>query len=346
MRIIHVLNTNSYSGAENVAIQLAEHFKKNNDVFYCCPKGPIEKILEKHGISHISIKKLSVKELKRVARIIKPDLVHAHDFRASLFSILSFKKTPVVSHLHNKCPWLKKVCIKTVIFYFIAKKCNAILTVSNSVMDEFIFVNKFKTKTTVIGNPVDTSLLRYGVFPKRKRIYDLVFCGRMTEQKNPLLFIDIVKELVSSLPSIRIAMLGDGELMNTVKESISSLGLTDNIIVFGFVNNPIVFMSESKVLVITSSWEGFGLVAVEAMSVGTPVVASKVGGLPTIVDDKCGALCNSKDEFVKEIKKIIIDEKYFRLISLNALKKADALSNIEQYIENISNIYNSLLRVE
>ncbi len=344
MRIIHFLNTNKFSGAENVVCQLAEEFGKTDEVVYCSPRGEIEEVLRRKNVNYLPIKKLSVKEIKRAIGEYKPDIIHAHDFRAGLLANLATTRVPVISHVHNNCPWLRKYGLKSLLFWYTAKKSRFILAVSKSVMDEYIFGERFKEKTIVVGNPVDVSKIRSKVEGEHTKRYELAFCGRLTKQKNPLMFVEMVEKLKKKFPGISAVMLGDGEMRDEAESSIREKNLQKNIEVLGFVENPVQFMAESKVLVITSSWEGFGLVAVEAMAVGTPVVANSVGGLVDLVSEEAGKLCYNELDFLNEIERMLTDEDYYSKKVNGALKRADELNNSEEYIQNIRSIYVNALK--
>ena len=113
MVILHILNTGSFSGAENVVISIINEFQKRNieniELIYVSLEGSIRKRLEKEKIKYEPIKKMSVGEIKRVIKKYNPDIIHAHDFTASIICAVSAKKIPVISHIHNNCPWLKKI---------------------------------------------------------------------------------------------------------------------------------------------------------------------------------------------------------------------------------------------
>ena len=84
-----------------------------------------------------------------------------------------------------------------------------------------------------------------------------------------------------------------------------------------------------------SKWEGFGLVAIESLSFGIPVVCSNVGGLPSIVNDKCGKLCFNFDEYVDEIERLLTDKDYYLNKTKNAFQQAGMLDNGSKYMENM-----------
>ena len=115
--------------------------------------------------------------------------------------------------------------------------------------------------------------------------------------------------------------------------------MEDNIELVGFQRNPYIDMAESNVFLLTSDWEGFGLVVVEALTLGLPCVVSNVGGLKEIVDSKCGKLCIHNNDYVTEIKKLLSDINYYEKKSKRALEKSKRLDNITQYINEINKIY-------
>lgn len=85
----------------------------------------------------------------------------------------------------------------------------------------------------------------------------------------------------------------------------------------------------------TSKFEGFGLVAFEAMCFGVPVIACPVGGLVNIIDNECGFFCNEVNEFVGIIS-LLLDDKneYNKKVNLS-IKKSILLDNYDDYIKNI-----------
>ena len=84
--------------------------------------------------------------------------------------------------------------------------------------------------------------------------------------------------------------------------------LENNVVLVGFQKDPYSIMKGAKILLLPSKWEGFGLVTVETLALGLPVVCSSVGGLPNIVNDACGRLCETQTEFVKEIFRLLNDQ--------------------------------------
>ena len=117
-RIIHLLASNDFSGAENVACTIIKETEDSFENFYCSPKGRIEEVLEEKGIKYIGIDKLSYKNLKLILKEYNQDIIHAHDFKASFFSALLKEKRILIEHIHKNSPKLKKISINSLVFLY------------------------------------------------------------------------------------------------------------------------------------------------------------------------------------------------------------------------------------
>ena len=339
--VLHILNTSTYSGAENVAITIIRAMSARYTdcrLIYVSPDGPIRERLNKEGVEFEPITSVSVKEIRRVVRKYRPDMIHAHDFTASIVSAAATLRTPVISHIHNNVLWLKRLCPRSIVYGLSCIRYRKILGVSPSVFDEFVFGGLIKKKSRVIGNPIDLSVTRGAAErAKNKDGYDVVFLGRLSEAKAPLEFVEVIGELSQKM-KVSAAMIGDGELRDAVSEKISALGLSDTVKLLGFMDNPHGVLGASRALCMTSKWEGYGLVAAEALALGKPVVATRVGGIPTILGE-IGYLCDSKDEMINSLMALLGDAELYREASHGALERAAELDNVGEYIDGLNRIY-------
>jgi glycosyltransferase involved in cell wall biosynthesis len=127
----------------------------------------------------------------------------------------------------------------------------------------------------------------------------ILFVGRLDKQKRPDLFIRVISRVVRQLPDRRVkaVIVGDGRMKTEVKDLIANVGLTaEQIEIAGARDNMSAFYQNADLLLLTSDWEGTPNVLLEAMACGVPVVSTRVGGVPEIVDTDRGLVVNSGDE--------------------------------------------------
>ena len=337
---LHIVNSNKYSGLEKVACDIISNPNYEYNGIYVTKDGPIVEALKSRKIKYEIITKVSVKELNRVIKKYHPEIIHAHDFTASVISAVCKKNIKLIEHLHNNCPWLKNIGIKSLAFLYAGIRADKIITVSESIEKEFVFSKYISKKILCIGNPINTKeIIEKLDGQKFEKKYDVCCVARITEQKNPIKFISIIKKLTKTNNNLKAIWVGDGELKGKMIKEIKKEGLERNIKLVGFKTNPYTYMAQSKVFLLTSDWEGFGLVAAEALTIGLPCIVSNVGGLPNIVDTSCGKLCTSDDDFIYEIQELLSNNNYYLTKSKNALKKSAELNNINEYIKKINSIY-------
>lgn len=345
MKILFLLKSNRYSGAENVVLNIMA-LLSNDETYYVSPDGPIRKFVEERGLNFYPLEKFNRSSLKRVVNEVKPDLIHANDFAASVLAANSHCGVPIISHLHNNPLWLKKpLDLRTIILAFSLKHISKVISVSNSIENEFFYTFLLRKKNIVLSNFVNAERVKKLSKSSLKNFNnDLLFIGRLTEQKDPLRFCKIVYEIKKDFPDTKAAIIGEGELLNDVKKSITDYHLEKNIQLFGFKNNPYAYIMNSKIVIMPSKFEGFGLVAVESLILGKPVICSGVGGLRDIIDSSCGSICLSDFDYKREIVKLLTSSDLYESKSFYAKKKAVEFTDSEKYIKELTRIYNLVLK--
>ena len=178
--------------------------------------------------------------------------------------------------------------------------------------------HKIEKKTTVIYHGIDLD-----IFDKEKKDQKFIYekketeiiignAGRLTKQKGQHYFIDIAKKLVKKNINFKILIAGDGDLIEELAQRIKKNNLSDKIILLGFVKEMTAFMNFIDIFALTSSWEGFGYVIVEAMACNKPVVGFNISSNPEIVThNKTGFLVEYPDttQFTDKIETLINNKK-------------------------------------
>ena len=162
----------------------------------------------------------------------------------------------------------------------IYRRADSLIAISEGVKRDLIESFDIEPeKVEVIYNPVITDevyeLMNESVSHPFFSTPDPVYIGvgRLTEQKNFSHLIRSFNEVVSRQDA-KLIILGKGDREQQLKNLCSELSISDHVSFPGFVDNPYKYMSKSDVFVLSSKWEGFGNVIVEAMACGTQVVAT------------------------------------------------------------------------
>lgn len=344
MKVLHVLNSRIYSGAEKVACQIIKAFEHGDrvDMVYTSPESDIvREMLESQGVTYLPMSSLMPGELKRIIRQEKPDLIHAHDMRAGFVSALCCGRLPVVSHIHNNAFDARGISPKSIAYILVGWKAKHILWVSQSSFEGYAFHKLFAKKSSVLFNIIDAKQ----IYEKRdldgnSYDFDLIYVGRLTYQKDPQRLMRLCAKLKESKPDIKLAVVGTGELEEETKALCAELDIQDNVQFLGFQSNPIKMIADSKALVLTSRWEGTPMCALEAMALGTPVVSTPSDGMMDLIDNGVhGYLHERDDDLAESLLKIICDESHRQRLSENAREKFAKINDEESYKQAIAACY-------
>ena len=161
--------------------------------------------------------------------------------------------------------------------------------------------------------------------PPAERQYDLVFVGRLTEIKRPVMFVEIAARVKRQFPSLRVAVVGTGPLLSALQQRSRELNIDDSIEFCGQRLDVADIVARARVFVLTSRSEGFSIAMVEAMGAGAVPVVADVGELgDLIVSGESGYLV-SPDEleaYVEPIVHVLRDSDLFERLSTCAAKIA------------------------
>ncbi|NCB48033.1 MAG: glycosyltransferase [Clostridia bacterium] len=337
MIILNVLSSNKYSGAENVVCQIASLIGDKHQIYYCSPNGPIEESLKDKNITFVGMNKINILELNKVIKKVKPDIIHAHDIKASFLVSLTHKKIPYICHLHNNAQENRKFTVKSFLFKLACKNAKKVIFVSNSNFNDFYFKKQVEKKSVILKNVISANELESKVKQDLKHYKnDVIFLGRLSEPKNPLYLLEILKLAVEKNKVLNCSIIGDGELRQQCEEFIKINKLEKNIKLYGFLSNPYKILKDSKVMLMSSEYEGTPMCALESIALGVPIVSTATDGLVDLIKiGKTGYIYKSKEEAVKYIFKILKNPSKYKKDCLTYSKKINNLNRYKKEIEKV-----------
>jgi cellulose synthase/poly-beta-1,6-N-acetylglucosamine synthase-like glycosyltransferase/glycosyltransferase involved in cell wall biosynthesis/O-antigen/teichoic acid export membrane protein len=229
----------------------------------------------------------------------------------------------------------------------IVYKNTQMITISESSKSDMIKIGLGKNNYIKIVNPgVDLSKCK--ILSKYKNP-TLLHVGRLKTYKSVDTIIKAVSLLIKSTPNVKLNIAGFGDEREKLEKLVSKLSLNNNITFLGKISDEKrnELMSKSWVFVYPSTFEGWGISAIEANASGTPVVASNVAGLrDSVKDGYSGLFAKVKDEqdFAEKISLIIGDKKLRTKLSKDAIKWANGFDwdvSANKFLIAINNVLSS-----
>lgn len=362
LKVAFIVGGLPFGGVENWLLDLCKALKGDTEVepvvINLSGTGVLMDTYHEAGVDVISIGRNksainthrldTVVKLRRVLQALDVDVVHTLHFSGNFFGRLASLGLgiPVVVHLRNikseKKPrriWFNR---------FLSRFTSRYLAVSEAV------VETIQREHNVAGKPVQ--VLYNAVNPEKldvdpfdlKRKYGLegkviIGVGRLVEQKN---FDKLIKAFVKvrrQVPESSLIILGDGPLMEDLKQLCTELGLEKQVVLAGFQPNEDMarFLRASNVLAMPSDYEGLPVTHVEAMFCGLPAVISEHVPSKEIAGDSAMICTTDVDDIAGKLVAVLSDEERMRKMGAAATELAPEYS-MQRYLEKLKDVYRSL----
>lgn len=233
----------------------------------------------------------------------RPDVIHAHVYSAGVPAVLLGKRygIPVVITEHFT-GFVRRTIrgVERLKAQFAFKNAALVCPVSKD-LEKHIESYGIRARFCVIPNAVDTSLFSLGErTPMRKgeeRKKRMLLVALLDSKKGVPYLLEALAYLRKSRDDFVLDSVGSGPNRAEYKNLVNKLGLADVVHFHGLKTKPEVagFMKQSDFFVLPSLWENLPCVLIEAMASGLPIVATEVGGIPEIINEKVGVLVPPKD---------------------------------------------------
>jgi glycosyltransferase involved in cell wall biosynthesis len=293
----------------------------------------------------------------------KFDLIHAHDWHAA-FAAKTLKKSyglPLITTFHSTEYGRNNGIYSDLQRYIasveaiLAKESNKIICCSEYMKEQVSSIYHFDVDNIIMipNGTIDHHIhnSEINVFRKSYAKDDeklVLFIGRHVYQKGIQQLIEAVPMIVSKVNNIKFIISGTGPMTEELKYKAYKIGMSDKILFTGYSeeDEKSKLYCAADVLAMPSLYEPFGNVAVEAMSMGCPVVASETGGLSELITNNVnGKLFNpgSVSELANAIVEVLSDEVLRNNILSNARSLVKDNYTWEKASDTTSQVYKSLV---
>lgn len=358
MRIMHLIDSLEFGGAEQVVVSLSNEQSRNHSVFVCCVKqegdlsdslsGSVEIINLNRGEGNNYKLALSVSNIIKEKSI---DVLHVHCW--GLFVAGAIAKT--LSRLGCS--------VFTVHGTYIEYPSGVASVIKRGIrrLLERVFVGQYTRIVSVSGqleNYIGTALgfrgerlqviengIEVGPEPESKIERGktvLITVGRLHPVKNYKMMIRAVASVIERDENLELWIVGDGDIRGELEDLIKELGVEDNIRLLGFRSDINELLSRSSVFLLSSEYEGISIALLEAMRMGLPAVATRVGGIPeTIEEGKTGLLVEDGDTaaFAQAIEKLSGDTELCVSMGYAARQRLIKYFSIDAMVNSYEVIY-------
>jgi len=359
MKVLHVITTINLGGAENHLIDLVKaQFSSGKTVIVVYLKGDHfwRDFLEKIGIKVYCLNcnnRMIFFKFPLLSEIISkenPDIVHSHMPPAEMISWLS------LSNLKKKYHWVVSkhnderfapIPFEKLLARFVSKRAEKIICISNA-------VKRYMASTT--GLPTEKLILIYysvdiDKFESANKAQDLNFSnkvvigtiGRLVPQKSMETLITAFSSYSRNNPDALLVIVGSGKLEDKLKKLAIELGVDRKIVWTGQRKDIPSVIKAFDIFVLSSIYEGFGLVLLEAMASKVPIIATNVSAIPEVLDNgRCGILFDAKNVEQLESALVQLKDPSLRLkyaeLGFDRASNFFSINKMELETENIYNL--------
>ncbi|MBI5326785.1 MAG: glycosyltransferase family 4 protein [Deltaproteobacteria bacterium] len=377
-KIIHIITRLDKGGSADIVLKLSAELKNRGyDVGILSglttdPVADIEGFTKKTGIEikFIPYLQRNINPLKDIQTFLylfkllrreKPLIAHLHTSKAGFIGRLAAKLAGVkcivyTTHGHIFYGYFSR--IKTRLFINMERLasffCDAITTLTEKEKREFLNLNiAKKCKIIPVPNGLDISLFseaKKGTIRRELGINDETFLigwvGRFEPVKGPDIFLSVCKKLHDMFNNgVMAVMAGNGALFDDIRKKRDMLGLNKFLLLLGYRNDISPLFADIDILVLTSLNEGFGMVILESMAAGKPVISHNVGGVSDLIVDNATGYMVKKgdiDAIANHVKYLIENRDIYNSLSVNAYNLAIKYS-LSEMVSKFEEVYNSVL---
>ena len=342
MKIMQVIPYFCFGGAETMCENLTYALKaQGHEVFVASlydEHTPIARRMEANGVRIVYLDKKPGLDLSMVTKLValmrreKPDVVHSH-LNILKYAALAAKLAGVphcVHTVHNMADKEAESRTQSILsgFYFTHGWSTPVALspeVQHSIEE---FYHLPRKRVPMVYNGIDLSRCEEKQNYSLGQTITLTHIGRFNEQKNHAGLLRAFAKIHAQYPQSRLNLLGDGELMEPVKELARELGLSDSVHFLGSQSNVYPYLRETDLFLLPSLYEGMPMTLIEAMGTGLPIVASAVGGVPDMLKDGESALLTTCDpgSVADAALRLLADQSLRETLGQNAKRESKRFS--------------------
>ena len=294
LNVIHCITTISRGGAENQLLILArEQVKNGRNVSVVFLKGDPELKSEFVKVGANVIEILTNKSIIHQIIILKKYLqnkkviIHAHLPRAELVASLACGNNKLIVSRHNTeqfFPKAPKILSRT-LSIFVTHRAAKCIAISEAVKDFLLLEREVftKDKISIVYYGYDNKNVSVSIKKQNRLNFTIGNIGRLVAQKDQKTLLLAFAEFLEYYSLSKLIIIGVGELKSDLQKLARELCIDESIVWIDRTNDVEKYMNEMDLFVLTSKYEGFGMVLLEAIQNNLPILASNNSAIPEVL---------------------------------------------------------------
>ena len=270
------------------------------------------------------------------------DIIHAHSYGFFPTWIIPLTKKPTIVTTHSD-PTAKIYGLWDIFRKWPIRMANHVIATTRMEKDHLIRIGISPQKISVIPNGISLPPPN----TPSKDISPTIFClGRLDiKHKGQDILLKAMPDVLSVIPETKLVIAGSGDDLEKLKQITIKLNIQKNVIFAGSINenSKNFYMKNCDVLCVSPRTESFGLVFLEAMTYGKPIVATKVGGVPEVVGN-CAILVppDRPRSLATALTDVLRNRKIARKLGNRARERAKVF-NWDSIVERYNQLYRKLM---
>lgn len=313
MKVLQLISSSGYYGAENMLLNLCASQEKtgcqNSLLLFYNVHVPNVEFYERARRRGLSVRMVhckgradwrAVRQIEEYILEDSIDLVHTHGYKADLYGYLAAWRSgkPVVATCHNWVGGTAALGIYNYLDRMALKRFNALAAVSDAVAQRLLAFGVSPEKVKTIANGIDVQTFERGeplptLSAPGSKVVGVV--ARLDMQKGFEYLLRAVREL-SNIHALKVVIVGEGPDRKAIEDMVKEFGLQSNVVLAGQQSDMAGVYAAMDIFVLPSLNEGLPMTVLEAMAASRPVIATRVGAIPSVIrDGENGLLVDPKD---------------------------------------------------
>ncbi|MGZ4844314.1 MAG: glycosyltransferase family 4 protein [Candidatus Angelobacter sp.] len=314
VKVLQLISSGGYYGAENMLLNLCASQEKagcqNSLLLFYNVHAPNVEFYERARRRGLSVRMVhcqgradwrAVRQIEEYVQEDGIDLLHTHGYKADLYGYVAARRShkPVVATCHNWVGGTAALGIYNHLDRMALKRFNALAAVSDAVAQRLLDSGVPARKIKTIANGIDVEPFeRAQPLPAptfdRDKVVGMV--ARLDLQKGFEYLLRAVRELCGVFRELKVVIVGEGPDRKAIEDMIRQYGLQSTVILAGKQSDMPGVYAAMDIFVLPSLNEGLPMTILEAMAASKPVIATKVGAIPTLIrNGETGLLVEARD---------------------------------------------------